>query len=172
MNNGRTFLVLLLAALLPLLAPAAWLRAGAFPDAGVLVIVYVALHAGPAPAAWCGVAIGLLGCPWTAAPLGEQAFVLGSAGFVAGAIRQALYRDRASTQILLVAAAVVGARLAGAAIAGGAAGAADSILAALGTAAATALIAPPAFGLLDGAHLFRHRWRGRRGNGLGGVVRV
>ena len=159
MKRVRTLVVLAAAALLPLLAPAAWLRDGAFPDAAVLAVVYVALHAGPAPAAWCGVGIGLLASPWTAAPLGEASFLLGSAGFVTGAIRQAFYRDRASVQIALVAASTVGVRLSAEAFAAGAGGALHAVPAALLSAGATALAAPPVFGLLDAVRIFR---RGRR----------
>jgi rod shape-determining protein MreD len=153
-------LILLVAALLPLLAPAAWLRDGAFPHAGVLVVVYVALQAGPAPAAWCGVILGFLGCPWTAAPLGETSFLLGSAGFVTGAIRQAIYRDRAGVQIALVAAAVVFVRLTSEAFAGGSPAVLAAVPAALLSAVATALAAPPVFGLLGAVRVFRRRWRG------------
>ncbi len=174
MRNGRTLLVLLGAALLPLLAPASWLAAGAFPDARVLVVVYVALRAGPTPAAWCGALLGLLAAPWTTAPLGQESFLLGAAGFVAGAISQALYRDRASVQIALVAAAVVIVRLAGAAAAGAGAGSANgsggalssavvaagsAVPAALASALGTALAAPPVFGLLGAAGLFHPRSR-------------
>lgn len=163
MNRGRLFLALLAVALLPLLAPAAWLREGAFPDGGVLVVVYVALHAGPAPAAWCGVLAGLLACPWTAAPLGETSFLLGSAGFVSGAIRQGLYRDRASVQIGLVAASALGVRLAGELFAGGLGAAIEALPAAALSTGATALAAPPVFGLLDAVRVFRRGWRGARG---------
>lgn len=177
MRRGRTLLVLLAAALVPLLAPGAWLCEGAFPDVGMLVVVYVALHGGPAPAAWCGVALGLLASPWTVAPLGEQSFVLGLAGFTAGAIREALYRDRAAVQIGLVVALVLVVRLANAALVSAAAGSVawdgasggggvlagalegtgDALPAALLSALATAVAAPPVFGVLDAVRLFRRR---------------
>lgn len=163
MSRWRVLLVLLLAALLPLLAPAAWLRGGAFPHAGVLVVVYVALHGGPAPAAWCGALLGLLAAPWTAAPLGETSFLLGSVGFATGAIRQALYRDRASVQIGLVAAAVLVVRVASAGLAGGVTGAVHALPGAVLSAGASALVAPPVFGLLGAARLFRRGWRSAAG---------
>lgn len=157
MRSGRTLLVLAAAALVPLLAPAAWLRAGAFPDVALLVVVYVALEAGPAPAAWCGAGLGLLGCPWTAEPLCLQAFLLGTAGFLAGAIRQALFRDEALVQLALVASLTLAVRLVSALLAGGPGDALATVPAALLAALATALAAPPVFGLLGALRLFRRR---------------
>jgi len=159
-RRGRALLVLIVAALLPLIAPAAWLHHGGFPDVAVLVVVYVALESGAAPAAWCGAAMGFLACPWTDEPLGQHAFLLGCAGFAIGVVRQSFNRDLVSVQLALVAIAAMAVHVTSAGLAAGVVGALRAVPGGLLTAATTAIVSPPVFGLLDAARLFRRRRRG------------
>jgi len=149
----------MLAALAPLIAPSAWLHGGGFPDIAVLVVMYVALEAGPAPAAWCGAALGFLMCPWTAEPLGQSAFLLGLAGFVTGTVRLSFNRDLAVVQLALVAVSAFAVRMAGAGLAPGTGGVLAAVPSALLSGAATAIVAPPVFGLLEWARLLKGRRR-------------
>ncbi len=159
MRRWRVAWAVLVAALVPLLVPSDLVRFGLVPDLAVLVTAYVALEAGPSPAAFVGVALGLAACPWTSEPLGQQAFVLGATGLATGIVRQAVFRDRASVQLALVAGAAFVARLAALAAAEGAHGLSAAVAPAAVSAGCTALAAPPAFALFRAARLLRPAWR-------------
>jgi rod shape-determining protein MreD len=111
----RAAALALVCALVPLLAPAAWLQHGAFPDVAAIAVVYCAIAVGSDQAALLGVAIGLAGAPFTPEPFGQQAFLLGALGWVAGRTRGAFHRDRVLVQVAFVAAGVIALRLGAAA---------------------------------------------------------
>jgi rod shape-determining protein MreD len=162
MRGPRTLAVLLIVALLPLIAPGAWLHAGGFPNVALLVVMYLAFEAGPAPATWCGVLIGFLACPWTLEPLGQSSFLLGSLGFVTGSVRQSFNRELASVQLALVAAGAFALHVVGEGLVGGVGSAVRAVPTALITAGVTAVVAPPVFGLLDRVRLLKQQRRRRR----------
>ncbi len=159
MRAGRTFVLLAIVALLPLIAPAAWLHSGGFPHIAVLVVTYIALEFGPARAAWCGAAIGFLACPWTVTPLGQQAFVLGLLGFTIGSLRQSFNRELASVQLAFVAVGALVIHVTAGGLAGGVDGALHAVPSAFVTAATTSIAAPPVFGLLGWVRLVKGRRR-------------
>ncbi len=159
MRWSRTVATAVTLALLPLLAPAAWLHGGAFPDLALLLVVFVAFAAGPEPATRVGIVIGLAATPWTIEPLGQAAFLLGATGFVIGSLRRTLELDRASVRVATVAVTALVLRSAGTLLAGGSLLAdARPILLAV---AATAISAPPVMAALAGLRLVRGpaRWR-------------
>jgi len=109
---SKALLLVALCATLPLFAPPAWAQHGAFPHVAAITVIYTAIVVGADAAVLIGVAIGLAGAPFTAEPLGQQAFLLGAAGWIAGKSRATFHRDRLSTQMVFVAVAVMGLRLA------------------------------------------------------------
>ena len=140
----------------------------------VIAVVYVAFAGGSSPAALLGVALGLAGSPWTAEPLGQQAFLLGTLGWIAGRASRSLYRDRILTRMAVVGASVLVLRIATFTVTeislsrargvGGIHGfdtsavLQASLLAALGSAVA----APMVFALLRSTRLLRHLETRRR----------
>lgn len=114
MKGLGVVLLVLFAAWAPLLAPAAWVDHGAFPDVAVMVVVYAALTLGSERAAVFGVAIGLAASLFSPEPLGQQAFLLGATGLGLGRLRGTFFREHVLVQIAFVALAVLCVRLGGA----------------------------------------------------------
>jgi hypothetical protein len=90
---GPTFVVLA-ALMLPLSAPAGWIRGGYLPEIAVLATLYVGFRGTGERAAWFGVILGLLAAPWTSEPPLLRATVLGTVGLVAGQAGGVVDRER------------------------------------------------------------------------------
>lgn len=167
MKWGRAVAVVVVCVLLPLLAPAGWVHHGPFPDAAVIAVVYLAFTGGARPAALLGVAIGIAWAPWTADPLGQQAFLLGTLGWCVGRASRSFFRGRAVTQALVVGVCVLALRLVTAGVTefalaraaglGGIHGFHGLVVlrGALLAALASAVAAPPLFALLRSSHVLR-----------------
>jgi hypothetical protein len=107
----------------------------------VIVVVFAALRTDAHHATLLGVLIGATAQVFTVEPFGQQAFLLGAAGYATGRLRGAVFRDRPVVQMALVALAVFVVRIADAA-------AAEFVLARSGDAARAAAWSVSAF---DGA---------------------
>lgn len=152
-------------AALPLLVPQAWVHHGAFPDAAVLCVLYLAVSGTPQRAAVLGVAIGLLRSAWTPEPLGLDAALYGTLGWSGAHLGRAVFQERASVQMAASAAGVLAVRAAGSAMAALTALSPASaegthgmsawtwISAAAWSALATALAAPVVFAVLSWSRL-------------------
>lgn len=152
--------VVLVAALLPVLAPARAADSAWFPDLAALTLTYAAFRGTADRAALLGVAIGVAVSPWRPEPLPWTAFVLGATGYVLGHVAAVVDRERWVPRAGAAAAAVLSIRagsLVAAAVADtsplGADGAARAGASVAVSAAVAALCAAPWFAALRSTRL-------------------